>query len=1115
MIFQRQISRFRAFCDSITIEQGPPSGLFPAPVRILDMPAGMGKYRPMPFVADLHIHSRFSRATSRSLDAPQLALWAARKGISVVGTGDITHPAWLAELREGLAEAEEGLFRLRPDMERTVLEGLPRSCRRPTRFMLSGEISCIYKKGGRTRKLHHLVLLPDFDAAHALGRRLDRIGNIASDGRPILGLDSRDLLEIVLETDDRAFFIPAHIWTPWFSLFGSRSGFDTLEECFEDLSPHIHALETGLSSDPPMNRRLSALDPYILVSNSDAHSASKLGREANLFDTEIAYGPMIRAMTDGTGFLGTVEFFPEEGKYHLDGHRKCGVRMEPWETREAGGLCPTCGAPITVGVLNRVEELGDRAEPALQRSFHSLIPLTEVLGELLSCGPATKKVAAAYEGLLADLGPELDILMSIPVERVEASGGALLAKAVERMRGSRVVRKGGFDGEYGVIRVFEPAERDALIGQGLLFAPPRKERPPRGRREAERTGPRYDEQAPEEMCAAEPAPPVDPILGPLNPNQREAVLHRGAHLLITAGPGTGKTRTLTHRIAHMIREGEVRPERVLALTFTNKAAGEMRERIARLLERGGADPPVRVCTFHRFGLETLRVEGPRIGIPRDFRICSETDAAELARRAVEEAGGPARSARRLRSRMSRLKAAEILGLAPGAEDLALHPGFRAYQRRLRSLGMLDLDDLETETLRLFQDHPGICREAGIRFPCVFVDEYQDTGPVQAELLAALAREGGSRVTAIGDPDQAIYGFRGAEAARFLAFAGDFPGAREVSLTRSYRATRTLLQGAAALLGKASPLEGGTGPGGPIRMSPCRTHREEAEMVVEQIEKLLGGTTSFSMDSGRVASHEGWDELGFRDLAVLFRLNAQAEAFEEALSRAGIPYALSGERPLTAREPVRLLWRFLAALSRPGNTFHREAYLNLLGGDVDKGERNLRTSLSGSSLAALVDKAAILHGQDGRASETPESLRRLRDLASSFEGDLPSFLDALDLDRGIDHATLAGDRVALMSFHAAKGLEWPVVFLTGLEDGILPLELYGDTDEAEERRLFYVALTRAGSRACLSWAARRSLGARTLERPPSRFLESLPEALHTPVDRAAWRPRRRQEQLQLF
>ena len=433
----------------------------------------MGFHPPMSFIADLHIHSRFSRATSRTLDAERLAFWAAKKGIAVLGSGDITHPAWIAELQDRLVEAEEGLFRLRRDLERAIMDELPPACRHPVRFMLSGEISCIYKKNGRTRKLHHLVLFPGFEAAGRFNERLDRIGNIKSDGRPILGLDSRDLLEILLETDDRAYFIPAHVWTPWFSLFGSKSGFDTLEECFEDLSPHIHALETGLSSDPPMNRLLSALDPYILVSNSDAHSPSKLGREANLLDTELAYDPMIRAMTDGTGFLGTIEFFPEEGKYHLDGHRKCGARMEPRETRKAEGRCPHCGAPVTVGVLSRVEELADRDAPVLQRPFHSLIPLTEILSELLRCGPATKKVSAAYEALLADLGPELEILMTVPPERIEAAGGLLLARAIERMRDSRVVRLSGYDGEYGVIRVFEPAEMDELMGQGVLFAPPK------------------------------------------------------------------------------------------------------------------------------------------------------------------------------------------------------------------------------------------------------------------------------------------------------------------------------------------------------------------------------------------------------------------------------------------------------------------------------------------------------------------------------------------------------------------------------------------------------------------------------------------------------------------
>ena len=344
------------------------------------------------------------------------------------------------------------------------------SCAAPSRgSSLSGEISCIYKREGKTRKVHHLILMPDFEALERMNRHLARIGNITSDGRPILGLDSRNLLEIVLESSDRAFFIPAHIWTPWFSLFGSKSGFDAVEECFGDLTPHIHALETGLSSDPLMNRRLSAIDPYLLVSNSDAHSPAKLGREANLFDTPLDYTSVVEAMATGRGFVGTVEFFPEEGKYHLDGHRKCAVRFEPQETRDCNGLCPKCGKPLTVGVLSRVHELADRKSPILTKEFRSLIPLPEILSEILSCGPATCKVLSAYEDLLERLGPELGILMDCPREAIQDAGGPLLAEAIDRMRRNLVIREEGYDGEYGVIRLFREGEKKALAGQGSLF----------------------------------------------------------------------------------------------------------------------------------------------------------------------------------------------------------------------------------------------------------------------------------------------------------------------------------------------------------------------------------------------------------------------------------------------------------------------------------------------------------------------------------------------------------------------------------------------------------------------------------------------------------------------
>ena len=1076
----------------------------------LDFLTHMGNHRPMSFIADLHIHSRFSRATSRSLDALELSYWAARKGISVVGSGDITHPEWIRELGESLTEAEGGLYRLRADLEKPLAEKLPPTCRRPVHFMLSGEISCIYKKNGRTRKLHHLVLLPDFEAAGKLNSRLDRIGNITSDGRPILGLDSKDLLEIVLEVDDRAFFIPAHIWTPWFSLFGSKSGFDSIEECFEDLSGHIHALETGLSSDPPMNRLLSALDCHVLVSNSDAHSASKLGREANLFDTELAYGPMIQAMKDGKGFGGTIEFYPEEGKYHLDGHRKCGLRMEPHETREAGGRCPGCGAPVTVGVLSRVEDLADRDEPVLRHPFFSLIPLCEILSELFSCGPNTKKVSFAYESLLAGVGPELELLMSVPLGEIEEAGGPLLSLAVGRMRENRVIRQGGYDGEYGVIRVFKAAEIHELAGQSRLFGRPEKKTP-------ETPAPRQPGKK-KKPAKPSPTPAADrPLEDVLNNEQREAVTHRGGHLLIVAGPGTGKTLTLTHRIARMIGTGGGPHSGILAITFTNKASREMGDRLKQLLPDDLPPGAVRVSTFHRFCLETLREEGPAIGVPGDFRLCSEVDAEELARRALLEtpAGGSRVSASRLLSRIPGIRMRLLERRPPAAEDAELLAPFEAYQRLLRDFGMLDLDDLEVETLRLFREHPETCRRLGERHPMIFVDEYQDTSPVQAALLKTMAEAGGCEVTAIGDPDQAVYGFRGADVENFYRFRDDFPGASQIRLLRNYRSARNILKGAAALLG-CPPLEGVNGRGGPLATAPCATHREEAEMVVEQIETLLGGTTHFSMDSGRVASGDASGEFGFGDIAVLFRLNAQGDALEEALSRAGIPFSRSGEKPLTASRRVQTLWRFLQAIRHPGNAFYREAYLNLLGEDRAQGERILAAGMPPGRIGDLVGRAAGVHGLAGDCMENPGPLKRLREAADGFDGNLESFVDMLSLDRGIDHTALEGDRVALMSFHASKGLEWPVVFLTGLEDGLVPLGIFGSGNEAEEKRLLYVALTRARVRVVLSLAARRNLQGRTLELPPSRFLRSLPAGLQTPLERTYRGPARgKGRQLSLF
>jgi uncharacterized protein (TIGR00375 family) len=431
----------------------------------------------MKFVADLHIHSKFSRATSRDMAFDALAPWAKVKGISLLATGDFTHPEWLFLMKEKLEPMGNGFLRLKNGT--TVLDGPPFRglpvLGRPVAFVLSSELSFIYSKGGKVRKVHVMVLAPDFESVERLNGRLQAVGNLGSDGRPILGLDVRLFCRMVAEAAPRAVVIPSHIWTPWFSLFGANSGFDAIEECFEEMTPSIFALETGLSSDPPMNRRLSALDRFALVSNSDAHSPSKIGREANVFDTEFSYRGLIDALrtNDPAKFLYTVEFFPEEGKYHYDGHRKCGVVSAPRESLKTNDLCPKCGKKLTIGVLHRVEELADR-EPGEERPgripFKSLIPLNEVVAGAVGKTPECQGVWDIYFRLIREFGDEHSILTEVPVEELARVSPERIAEAVDRMRQGQVRIEPGYDGEYGKISIFGgEAPADACASQLSLF----------------------------------------------------------------------------------------------------------------------------------------------------------------------------------------------------------------------------------------------------------------------------------------------------------------------------------------------------------------------------------------------------------------------------------------------------------------------------------------------------------------------------------------------------------------------------------------------------------------------------------------------------------------------
>ena len=423
----------------------------------------------MRFIADLHIHSKYSRATSRDMTPDSIWKWAQLKGISVVGTGDFTHPKWFKELNDKLEPLGNGLFRLKKAYRTGDVHP---SCRNELSFLLTSEISCIYSKNQKTRKVHCLVFEPDFESAAKLSKALAKIGNLNSDGRPILGLNAKELLKIVLDTSLGAMLVPAHAWTPHFSVFGAVSGFDSLEECFEELTPNIYAIETGLSSDPAMNWRISALDGITLISNSDAHSPAKMGREANIFETEMSYASIIEAIKTGEGFTGTIEFFPEEGKYHYDGHRLCGISLTPEETKKHDYLCPLCGKKVTVGVMHRVDVLADRkngVKPGGARPFRSIIPLQEIISEALQVGVSSKAVASSYHNLLAALGNEFRILLDAPLADIGEAGTPRIREAIARMRAGKVNIAPGFDGEYGKIRIFEKVERKRIKGQVPLF----------------------------------------------------------------------------------------------------------------------------------------------------------------------------------------------------------------------------------------------------------------------------------------------------------------------------------------------------------------------------------------------------------------------------------------------------------------------------------------------------------------------------------------------------------------------------------------------------------------------------------------------------------------------
>ncbi len=1046
----------------------------------------------MLLLADLHIHSPYSRATSRELRLETLHVWAQKKGLGLVGTGDFTHPAWFREILEKLEPAEEGFWRLKPELAASVEAQVPQSCRSEVRFVLQGEISTIYKKAGRTRKVHHLILMPDRISAERLILSLERVGNLRSDGRPILGLDSRDLLELVLNASEQSILIPAHIWTPWFSVFGSKSGFDDLNQCYGDLTRYITALETGLSSDPAMNWRCSQLDSYRLVSNSDAHSPSRLGREANRLDIPICFSGLKKALSTGEGLLGTLEFFPEEGKYHLDGHRECGVRMEVRDTLSHDFLCPSCGKPLTVGVLHRVEELADRepgARPEGSKPFERLLPLEEVLGELLGCSSSSRKVKELYSKILSRWGPEIPFLSQMSLEVLRGTSLAPLAEALDRMRRGEVILEAGFDGQYGVVRLFRPGERSWLGGQmSLLGDWDRFTDPP-----APRYAPRVKEAAHPSVLPPGETQRVESH--PLDLHQQKVVLSSEKAILVIAGPGTGKTRALTQRLAFLIKNGQAKPEEVLAITFTQKAALEMLERLSVLLETNHLESGLSVKTLHAYGLGLIKNYWDRIRGGTGPILADELMRKDILKRVFDlgQIQGQPRSYTRVLESISRYKQGL---LEQDHESKMLGELVRAYDQELSRQGAVDYEDLLLLPLELLRRDEEVKDQVTARIRHLFVDEFQDMNPIQLELLGELMGPQ-TTVTLIGDPDQSIYGFRGARPAHLLELKTLVPEARVMLLELNYRSTATIVEAASGVISHNPALfprsmRPSREAGPPIQICLFDSPVAEAIFVAQEIDRLLGGTSHWAMLRQSPLLQPQAHPLAFGDIAVLCRLHSMLALIGEALARQGIPcekvQRAGEESPMGLGTLLGKIRQILGGLPESSSQQWNPQAPSSCIGMMDS--RKKASEVINLLLQELSEKEPAIKIYLARQES---QFQRFLESASTWPGDVREFLDYWVLLLEEDHPQPATDKVSLMTAHAAKGLEFQVVFVVGCDEDVFPLRQQGKLASLEEeRRLFYVAMTRAKELLYLTTAKSRELPGGIKGKGPSRFLKEIPK-----------------------
>ncbi len=974
------------------------------------------------YLADLHVHSRYSRATSKSLSIRKLAAWASIKGLSVIATGDFTHPGWMEEIEKYLIQEDNGLLRLKDsnELNRELEIQIDYPIIANVHFILCTEISSIYKKNGKVRKVHNLVFMPNIEKAKEFNNKLENIGNLASDGRPILGLDSEHLLEMVLETDPKAFLVPAHIWTPWFSLFGSRSGFDSIEECFGSLSSEIFALETGLSSDPPMNWLWSSLDRFYLISNSDAHSGEKLGREANLFSGEISYLSIYNSLKYKTGeFKGTIEFFPEEGKYHLDGHRKCNIVLDPIEAMKLNNICPVCGKPLTIGVMHRILSLSDRKRPERPDKapgFYSLIPLTEILSEIMGKGPKTKGVYKVYASLIKRFQSEIEILMRVDIEELKKAS-PMLAESIKRMRQGKVHKEPGFDGQYGRISIFKPKEKpkthEINTDQSKLFiiSPPLKNK--------------------------------DKKHEVFNKKQLIAIKTKKTPVLVIAGPGTGKTKTLIGRATYLMDETDIDPQKILILTFTQAAAFELK---ARMGSTTRPTNPV-ISTLHGLGYEILKEQKGSIPI-----ILDDSRAKSLF---LDNDKNHTLWSRYLYERERMLEITSI----------ELH---KRYVDQKQKLGVYDYTDLLEFLISYLKDQNNT--------PCfehVLVDEIQDLSPIQMEILKLLCKNRGKGLFGIGDPNQAIYSFRGGVQNIVEELKSIYPQLEILSLEENYRSTQEIINFSSPLIEIGPSTKAVTQEKGNIVIYEAAQAQMEANWIAKQIKGLIGSTSHMEVDQGL----EG--RLSPSEIAILVRFKGLIGPIKKTLNKYGIPCSMPNEINFYEDPQVEhfleIIAQYIQGMSTPIK-------------DIDIYD-----------LDAVQNKLIEINIFDPMFFRSENFLKlksKLRELKNWRE-----VLNSVALQKKYDNISQMAQKVSISTIHASKGLEFEAVFLPALEDNIIPFKrdvflnepigVFEEDDIGEEKRLLFVGMTRARSMLFLSYSKKRSIYGKKFSFPPSPFLKTLP------------------------